>query len=949
MSIAGDLARIIPLQRRKTRLIDRHRYARDASFYRLIPQAVVQVENELEVIKLLEYARTQGIPLVFRAAGTSLSGQAITDGILVEAVQHWRHHHISVNADVISLQPGIIGARANQLLAPWGRKIGPDPASINAAMIGGMVANNASGMCCGVKDNSYHTLASIRAVLPNGYILDTGLPGADTRLAREFPELHAGLLELRDRIRADEKLSARIRDKYSRKNTLGYSLNALLDFEEPAEIMAHLLVGSEGTLGFISEVRFRTLPDEPCKSTALLFFEDIRAATETVIPLRDLGAQALELMDRAALRSVQDEPGMPPELLKLPEDAAALLCEFQAGENDELATIVERASHALQDARILFPPRFTVEQQSRDLYWKIRKGLLPSVGAVRQSGTTVIIEDICFRLEHLADATLDLQELFRRHHYDDAIIFGHAKDGNLHFVISQAFSDAEGGEQYSRFMDDVVRMTVGKYDGALKAEHGTGRNMAPFLETEWGPAAVQIMKELKDLLDPHHILNPGVIINPDPGIHLQNIKPTPSIEAVADRCIECGFCETWCPSNELSMSPRRRIATWREIQMLEAGDFSERETARSLIRDYAFESVDTCAVDGLCALGCPVKIDTGDLTRHFRKERHGLLGLKIAAWTVRHFATVVTLVRAGLNLATPLVRLLGSRWITRMSRGIYRMSGRRIPAWHPYMPRGGRKRPVTKPGANAERRVVYFVACLNRGMDDIPGENWELSTVDALVAVLHAAGIEALFPAQLNDLCCGTPYSSKGYDEAFVQMAVKTVQVLWEASEEGTIPILVDTSPCTYRMKHYDEQLEGELLEKWQELEILDIIEYLHDRVIPELDLQPVPGTAVLHPTCSSIKMGLEDKMLSIARQCAESAEYPDETGCCGFAGDRGFLVPELTSSATMVEAQAVSALHAKAGHFSTSRTCEMGMSEATAQSYSTLIQLVYAALSKDI
>lgn len=943
MSLAADLKRILPSERVKTRLIDRHSYARDASFYRLIPQAVVKPRNEDDIQALFSYSRKAGIPLVFRSAGTSLSGQAITDGILVETVHDWKDHHISEDAAEIRLQPGIIGAKANQLLAPLSRKIGPDPASINAAMIGGMVANNASGMCCGVKENSYHTMASIRAILPNGHILDTGDPHADERLREDCPDLHTGLLRLRDEVRGNELLTARIRDKYTRKNTLGYSLNAFIDYDEPSQILAHLLVGSEGTLAFISEVRLRTIADDAFKSAALLFFEDIRAATEAVIPLRDAGARALELMDRPALGSVQDEAGMPGELNGLPPEAAALLCEFQAADRIGLDTRVAAGLEKLQEARLLHPPKFTTDQSTRDLYWKIRKGLFPAVGAVRKSGTTVIIEDVCFRLEDLADATLELQGLFKRHGYEDAIIFGHAKDGNLHFVISQAFNDDSGQEQYRRFIDDVVSMTSAKYDGALKAEHGTGRNMAPFVETEWGTEALEIMRELKALLDPELLLNPGVIINDDPQAHLKNIKPTPSIVDVADRCIECGFCETWCPSDTLSMSPRRRIATWREVQTLEGGDHSDREAARQLKRDYAYESVDTCAVDGLCALGCPVKIDTGDLTRHFRQEQHGLLGLKIADWTVNHFAGVVKSVRGGLKISTPTVRLLGSKWISRLSRKIYKLSGRRIPAWHEYMPLSARSLP--EENLRGDKEVVYFISCLNRAMGETPGEEWKQSSPEALITILTKAGIRARYPEDLEGLCCGTPYSSKGFDDAYQAMAEKTVSALWTTSQKGRVPILVDTSPCTYKMKNYGDILTGEHLEKWQSLQILDIIEYLHDEVLPELNLRPAAGTVVLHPTCSTQKMGLESKMLSIAQQCSENASYPDELGCCGFAGDRGFLIPELTEAATLEEGKAVQSLDADGGHFSTSRTCEMGMSHATGKSYSALIHLIASAV----
>jgi len=940
------LQAILPEDRIKGRLIDRHSYARDASFYRLVPKVVVQPVNEQEIIELFAYSQHSNIPLVFRAAGTSLSGQSITDGILVEVSNKWQEFFFDEEKGTIQLDPGLIGGQVNRKLAPYGRKIGPDPASLDACMIGGIIANNASGMCCGVKDNAYHTLDTARFILPNGQTYDTIDENADDQLREQSPEIHQGLLDLRERILQDKNLYERVRDKYTRKNTQGYSLNALIDYEKPIDILSHLMVGSEGTLGFISKVRLKTLADDPHKSTALLFFKDIRSATEAVVPLEEAGAQALELMDRAALHSIEDEAGMPEEIKTLPEKAAALLCEFQAPEEAILQQKVDKGLKVLKKVKLLHPADFTEEEPIRLLYWKIRKGLLPSVGAVRKSGTTVIIEDICFRLKDLADATLELQGLFKKHGYDDAIIFGHAKDGNLHFVISQTFSDAAGREQYEQFIKDVVEMTVGKYDGALKAEHGTGRNMAPFLATEWGDVAVEIMRDLKTLIDPYQLVNPGVIVNDDPEIYLKDIKPTPPIEEVVDKCIECGFCESWCPSKDLSMTPRRRIATWREIQLLQQGDFTERETAQILLRDYAFESVDTCAVDGLCALGCPVKIDTGDLIRHFRHQSHGLISRRIAWWTVRYFSFVVEMIRLGLNVATPIARWIGNERIMKFSMALHRMSGGYIPVWHKFMPTGGRGLPVIRIKNSDEKdELVYFASCLNRGMNKIPGETSKVSTSKAFVQLLQEAGIHPIYPDHIEDLCCGTPYSSKGFTKAYKLMAETTVRSLWKTSNHGELPIVVDTSPCTFKMQHYDTILEGEYLEQWQALNIVDIIAYLNDTLIPRLDLKHKVDKIILHPTCSSRKMGLEGKMLAIGEACAETAVIPEDTGCCGFAGDRGFLVPELTEHATRDEGAEVRQHKGMNGHYSTSRTCEMGMSNATDETYSSLIHLVHQAV----
>ena len=489
-----QLTAVIDRKRVLTRPIDLIAFASDASFYRLIPKAVVLARDIAVIQALFRLSHKYRVPLTFRAAGTSLSGQAVTDGILVEVARHWRKANVEAEGKRVRVQPGVIGGHANRLLAPYRSKIGPDPASINACMIGGILSNNSSGMCCGVAQNAYHTLSSLTFVLPSGTVIDTANGESDGILRTREPALTEGLLQLRDRIGGNTSLRERIRYKYRIKNTTGYSLNAFIDFERPADIFQHLLIGSEGTLAFIAEAVLDTVPDLQVKYTGLLLFKDMHAVCASIVPLRNAGAAALELMDREALRSVQDQQGSPPSLKKLPLGGAGLLVEFQCSKESDRHVLESNAKRAIADLEGLDSFIFTHQTGEQALLWKIRKGMFPSVGAVRRSGTSVILEDVVFPVENLATAVRDLRLLFTKHGYENAIIFGHAKDGNLHFVITQSFHEKKEIDRYARLMDDVVRLVVGRYDGSLKGEHGTGRNMAPFVEAEWGPEATEIME-----------------------------------------------------------------------------------------------------------------------------------------------------------------------------------------------------------------------------------------------------------------------------------------------------------------------------------------------------------------------------------------------------------------------------------------------------------------------
>ncbi|MEO8054476.1 MAG: FAD-binding and (Fe-S)-binding domain-containing protein [Acidobacteriota bacterium] len=937
--LAAALAAAVVAERVLTRAIDRIAWASDASFYRLVPKAVVHAKSAGEVRRLFAVSRAHGVPLVFRAAGTSLSGQSVTDGILVETARGFRGLTVEDGGARIRVQPGVIGAHANRALKPFGRKIGPDPASIATCTLGGIVANNASGMCCGVAQNAYHTLESLTFLLPSGTAIDTARPEADEVLRAKEPALWQGLVDLRTRIVSDATLAARIRAKYRTKNTTGYALNAFLDFERPVDVFARLLVGSEGTLAFLSEAVLATVPDLPVKVTGLLLFPGLHAACAAIVPLNAAGAKALEVMDRAALRSVENEQGVPAALRTLPPGAAGLLAEFQAAREDERDDLARRANEAASGLALVEPARFTHDAAEQARLWRVRQGMFPSVGAVRKSGTTVIIEDVAFPVDRLADAATDLTALFAKHGYADAIIFGHARDGNLHFVLSQSFRDARAVAQYARLMDDVVRLVVERYDGALKAEHGTGRNMAPFVETEWGADAYAVMKRVKELADPSGLLNPGVVVNADPRAHLRDLKPIPSVEEEVDRCIECGFCEPLCPSRDLTLTPRQRIVVRREMARLDETR-SDASLRAALEADFPYDALDTCAVDGLCATACPVKIDTGTLTKRFRAARHSPFAKWAASRAARSFNLVEPALRTGLRAGHAIQALFGARAMAGLTGALRTLAGGSFPLWSAEMPRAARApRTRTSP---AGAQAIYFPSCLSRTMGPEAGDETP-PLVDTLVALAARAGVPVHVPPDAAGTCCGVPFSSKGYAEAHALAANRAIANFWRWSDAGRLPVFVDTSPCTYGLLHCREALTEENRKRFDALTILDGVAFVHDVLLPKLTVTRREPSAVLHPVCSLVKMGLVPKLEGLAAACAESSVIPPDAGCCGFAGDRGFLVPELTASATRLEAaQAVAA--GAGGYWSSSRTCEAGLSRATGERYRSFVHLVERA-----
>jgi D-lactate dehydrogenase len=902
-------------------------FGTDASFYRLIPRLVVQARTGAEVASVLSAATSLKVPVTFRAAGTSLSGQAVTDSVLVVLAGGWRAIEVLDGGARIRLQPGVIGSDANAALARLGRKIGPDPASIQSCMIGGIAANNSSGMCCGTAQSCYQTVESMRLLLWDGTWLDTAAAGSRRAFAESHPEVIRELCAIRDELAADAPLRARIVEKYRIKNTTGYSLNAFVDHVDPVDILLHLMVGSEGTLGFIAEVTLRTVPDPPHRASALALFPDVASACRAVVRLQGGPAAAAELMDRASLRAVQAKPGMPEGLAALPPEAAALLVETRAVDPAELAEKVAEAQARLAAVPALAPIAFTSVREELERLWDVRRGLFPAVGAARPVGTTVVIEDVAFPTRVLAEATLDLQSVLRRHGYSEAILFGHALDGNLHFVFTQDFGTEPEVERYGRLMDAVAELVVDRYGGSLKAEHGTGRNMAPFVEREWGAQAYALMRRVKRLLDPHQVLNPGVVIGDRPRAHLENLKPLPRVDPLVDGCIECGACEPRCPSRDLSLSPRQRIVVQREIARERAAGGSAR--GRRLEEDFVWAGDQTCATDGLCATACPVSIDTGLYVKSLRAAAHQ--GRTAAAqWVADHFAGVTSAVRALLGGATLARRVLGARALGAISSAARTLSGGRLPLWNRAMPRPVRGRPWEGMPGEGAKQVVYFPSCVARTLGEDPDAGAGLELSAAVRSLLSKAGFQVRVPERVEGLCCGMAFESKGYPEQGRQKLRELEAALLAAGDGGRIPVLCDTSPCVQRMrKAIDPRLK-----------VFEPVEFIHDFLLPELRLERRPGPIAIHLTCSSQKLGVGPKLRALAAACADEVVVPP-VGCCGFAGDKGFTHPELNASALAGLAEAIP-VGCRSG-YSNSRGCEVGLSLHAGIPYRSVVQLVDA------
>ncbi|KAF6261185.1 glycolate dehydrogenase [Scenedesmus sp. NREL 46B-D3] len=1009
-----DAAAVLPQPRIFTDPLHLLAYGSDASFYRLLPKAVIKVHTEAEVQGLLRLSQAHQVPVTFRAAGTSLSGQAVSDSIIISVGyvgKNFRNISIKDDGSRVTAEVGLLGGEVNKLLAgharrhklPISHRIGPDPASIDAAMIGeshGQLAAELSGLAREVQGDP-QLAARIRAKYKIKNTVRAAVHGPRPPAAasqRAWPcqsgthhaaaSLHKLMLcHCRAYLLATSLLGymhvtphhpcAACRTNPAQ---VGYSLNALVDFppDDPITILKHLMVGSEGTLGFISSVTYNTVPEVHHKASAFVLFPDLRSACDSVRHLKDSGvASAVEICDYASLRLAQQEfVSLVAELGQAQEGAAGLLIEVKGETEQQLQRRIEAAQQALRASGVHFGGQpgaplglesypFRNNPSETKVFWDFRKGLIPIIGGSRSVGTSMMIEDVVCPAEHLAGMTADLQALFRECGYSDASAVGHALEGNLHLVFAQGFRTPEEVATFGRLMSGMADIVVHKYNGSLKGEHGTGRNMAPFVELEWGSRATGIMRRIKAAFDPHNLLNPGVILNDDPAAHMQFLKPSPPASSLIDNCMECGYCEAFCPSRDVTITPRQRIQTYREITRLKGLPHPTQEQQRRLSQmedAWQYDGDSTCAADGMCAVRCPVNINTGEFTKQLRTaavdgldagagaasgSTSSAWGGRLAMMGANHFRLINGGVPLLLNTVDFFHGLLGPKLLEVVSSKLNKWTRNLVPVWNPYIPKGAKAlsarpsapTPSQLPTQAAQatqsgipRQVVFLPTCVNRMMGPARGDDCHSgSTLDVFTRLAGKAGYQVIVPQGVSELCCGMMFDSRGAKKAAGFKCAEAITALSMASQMGKLPIVIDNSPCLAQFK------SAGLNQQELKFSLYEPVGFTSLFLAPALDFQRLPRSVALHVPCTSKQApGLSEKFVQLAEQCAASVT-PTGIPCCGMAGDRGLRFPELTASAC----QHIHLPGDVTDGYSTSRTCEIGVSNAAGLHFRSMLFLL--------
>lgn len=835
----------------------RYAYSTDASVYRIVPEIVLLIHNEIEVQSIIQLANQFEIPITFRAAGTSLSGQALGHKVLVVLAHgYFDEFSYDTNTKIVTIQPGIILDNVNKQLAKYNRKVGPDPASIATCKIGGVIANNSSGMCCGTTQNSYQTLAAMRLILADGSILDTNDSISLQHFQTNQQDLLSQLTTIRNEIINNTQLSDFIKHKFAIKNTSGYSLNAFLDFSNPIEILTHLLVGSEGTLGFVSSVSLHSIENHNYKAVNLIICKNPDAAVNLTIAIGDT-ASAIEFLDSKSLQSVahiEDLQKFLPEIIQ--QDTCALLIELSSNNLDNLQKSISLLNNELTNiATIMKQSSFLIDKTSYDLLWNVRKGTLPSIAAKRIKDSSVVIEDIAVNLHSMAELINDLQKLFIKYNYPEGAIFGHALAGNLHFVFTPSFASNEALQNYADFMQEFTYLVVNKYQGSLKAEHGSGRNISPFALLEWGQECYDLMWRIKNLLDPKGILNPDVKLTHNPNLHLENLKQIKPIDEQIDACMECGFCEPVCPSRKLTLTPRQRIIVSRKMATL------PKDELQNWQKTYAYAAIESCAITNMCQTRCPVGIDTGAYISKLKQAT------KEAAKTLPSHTKVIKHLKEPLQFANNLSKIIGKNNLSLLSTQIHKVIPI-VPVYRKTTPKINQQ-PFVNSTTQSTKSVYLLASCSSKLF--VGSNDWQ--------TLLERLGYQVKYLAKNEDLCCGQMYNSQGN---IAHAKLKQQELLSTISNQELL--LIDNSSCS------------KFIAQASSTQIIDINNFLLS-TIDKTKLIKKYNKLALHIDCSTQKLGLSEELRQLLSFCANEVIEPLGIACCGFAGDKGFKLPELNQS----------------------------------------------------
>jgi FAD/FMN-containing dehydrogenase/Fe-S oxidoreductase len=873
-------------------------YATDASIYRVEPAGVVWPRSTADVRRTLAFAREHGTSVVARGAGSSLTGNAVGEGIVLDCSRHF-DDVLSVDpaAKTVTVQPGVVLDELNAELESHGLYFPPDPSTSSTCTIGGMVANDAAGAHSVRHGTTRDNVRRVECVLPDGSVADFRRRAGD-ELAAELDrtdrigELYRTVVDIATEHAVE--IDARYPDVD--RNSSGYDLQESAASDGSWADLSKLVVGSEGTLGVVTEVTLELTEIPESSAAALVFYDDVRTAADAVTEALSADPSAVELVDDAVLGHARDAWGID----LVPDDAgASLLVEVECATSER----ERRLDEVVAASRIegVVGVERALSEADPDRLWKVRKASNPLLN--RRPGdeqAISFIEDAAIPPERLPEYLDRVADVLAAHDLD-ASVFGHAGQGVLHvkpFLNLKDEGDRERLESVSERVHDIV-LDVG---GAVSGEHGDGRLRSAYIPEMYGETLYDAFKRVKRTVDPDDVCNPANVV-PDSegdlaapqdalrydGYDPESVDTALSFEdehgfgSLVEQCNGCSKCRTddggvMCPSyratGEEVTSTRGRANALRDAIDGELGE-------DALTSDWFQEDVlDRCLSCKACETECPTGVDMAKLKTEAKHQKHQEEGVPLRS---RLFGNVRTLNRVGSALApvaNGLASLDPARVLAEKTLGIDRrrelpeFASESLLAWvedH-------------DPAATAGERgaVVLYPDCYTTYNHPAVGR--------ATVQLLEALGYAVEIP-DMN--CCGRPALSQGMVESARSDAAANVDALDAEKGDirgGEVPILSLEPSCTSAIEEYDDLVDdpGDLPDAAD-----TVAGFLFEAVTAgdlslDTDAGTVDRTIAYHGHCHATARGRDHAPVGLLRQAGYEVTPVDAT-CCGMAGAFGY------------------------------------------------------------
>jgi FAD/FMN-containing dehydrogenase/Fe-S oxidoreductase len=892
-------------------------YASDASIYEIRPLGVARPRGLSDVVACVQYAAENGIPIHARGAGSGLAGDSLGPGLVLD-FSHSMRRIIAIDQDTVQLQPGVVLAHLNRQLAKTGRRFGPDPLTRSVTTMGSVLAVDAAGSHWLQYGSARQHVVSMQVVLADGRVIEAAEHQVDDPAAEPVDPVRQQLVgRVAELIRREEPLIAQHQPR-AVLNRCGYCLHDVLN--DGKLDLARLLVGSEGTLGLITEARVRTVQVPRYRGLALLFFDRLDSAARAAQEIVRRGVATCDLMDRRLL-TIARELDVRYELLIPAEAEALLLVEYGA---DDVAEVGDHLRKIIADMtrhqRLAFDARLTIEKDERDFYWRLSRRVVSTLYRLKGNTRALpFIEDIAVPPEMVPEFLVRAQNVFKAHAVTTSM-FGHVGHGQLHF---RPFLDL-GNPQHLRIMQELATdlyEEVLRIGGTISSQHATGLSRTWYVRRQFGPL-YDTFREVKRIFDPQNIFNPGKVVADAPQPLIKNVRPVvvvssepgpadsgnPAVAALPltdlklvwddgqlDRetqaCNGCARCRTQGPEERMCpifrFAPREEASPRAKANLMRAV-LSGRLAPESLTREDLKTVMDLCVNCHQCHFECPAQVDIPKLVQEAKAQYVAANGLRFADWCLTRMDLFGAWGSSVASFANWAIRNRRMRWVLEKVMGI--AQGRKLPRFEsrPFLPWAHRRR-LTRPPRRSGQKVLYFV--------DIYANWHDAQLARALVAILeHNGAAVYVAPGQVQS---GAAAIALGAADRARRFAERNVRLLADAVRQGYHIVCSEPTAALclqHEYLHLLDEDDARLVAK-NTSEACWYLWSMHQSGKLELDFKPVNVTLGYHLPCHLKALGVGSPGENLLGLIPGVVVQRIERGCSGMAGTFGLKRQNYRSS----------------------------------------------------